>query len=289
VTSAGARFGVPRPGPELATTTAAPDPEKVHLWSARAPAYDRLCRRWPIFAALSDRLIDLLPIDLVGTVLDIGAGSGLTSERLLARHPRCNVVLVDPSEPMLEIARMHLAGRAAQFFTTGLDSLAADNVRAVAAIASASMHFLDLDAALAALARIVTPRGHVAFNLWYHHWEETAALAGMAGWQDVARGAFRALGIAPPADAPAVRPKAKTRGELVEASQRRGFELVVEHRDAFASPVAFGVDFEAMDADWPVHRDRTKERRLLLDKMNELANGRVETLVATRFLFRKRN
>ena len=55
------------------------DADKVRLWSARAPAYDALCRRWAIFAALSDRLIEWLPADLQGTVLDIGAGSGLTS------------------------------------------------------------------------------------------------------------------------------------------------------------------------------------------------------------------
>jgi SAM-dependent methyltransferase len=270
-------------------TGAAPDPEKVRLWSARAPAYDRLCRRWQIFAALSERLIDLLPADLAGTVLDIGAGSGLTSERMLARHPRCNVVLVDPSEAMLEIARCHLAGRPAQFVTIDLDSVAASGVHAVAAIASASMHFLDLDAAFRALARIVAPQGHVAFNLWYHHWEETAALAGMSGWQDVARAAFLALGIAPRAEAAAPRPKPKTRSELTKASQGHGFELIVERRDEFSTPVAFGIDFEAMSADWPVHRGLSDERRLLLDRMNELAHGQLETIVATRFLFRKRD
>src|SRR5438128_492283 len=96
------------------------DAEKVRLWSARAPAYDTLCRRWPIFADLSERLIDLLPANLLGTVLDIGAGPGLTSERVLARHPRCDVVLVDPSEAMLEIARVRLADRPARFFATAL-------------------------------------------------------------------------------------------------------------------------------------------------------------------------
>ncbi|HEY2190348.1 MAG TPA: class I SAM-dependent methyltransferase [Caldimonas sp.] len=287
MTGAEARFGVPGLGPELATITAAPDPEKVRLWSARAPAYDRLCRRWPIFAALSDRLIDLLPADLVGTVLDIGAGSGLTSERVLARHPRCNVILVDPSEAMLEIARVHLAGRPAQFFTTGLDSVAASNVRAVAAIASASMHFLDLDAAFAALARIVAPRGCVAFNLWYHHWEDTAALAGMAGWQDVARAACHALQLPRIPDPATPVPQPKTRSELMAASLRHGFEVLAEHRDEDPTPVAFGVDFQAMSAEWPVSSQRAEERRVVLDKMHELAQGRLETLVSTRFLFRR--
>ena len=114
-----------------------PDPEKVRIWEARAPAYDRLCHHWEIFSLLSNRLIDLLPKDLHGSVLDIGAGSGLTSELLLARHPRCEAILIEPSEAMLNIARLNLAGRPARFFAMGLDDAACD-LHAVAAIASAS-------------------------------------------------------------------------------------------------------------------------------------------------------
>ena len=77
-----------------------PDPEKVRVWETRAPAYDRLICRYEIFSLLSHRLIDLLPADLHGTVLDIGAGSGLTSEILLERHPRCDAILIDPSRAM---------------------------------------------------------------------------------------------------------------------------------------------------------------------------------------------
>jgi hypothetical protein len=54
-----------------------PDPEKVRVWEARAPAYDRLCRRWEIFSLLSNRLIDLLPTRLQGPVL---------KEPLVGRH-----------------------------------------------------------------------------------------------------------------------------------------------------------------------------------------------------------
>jgi SAM-dependent methyltransferase len=146
-----------------------PDPEKVRLWEARAPAYDRLCRRWEIFSLLSNRLIDLLPISLRGPVLDIGAGAGLTSELLLARHPQCRAILIEPSEAMLNIARLNLAGRRAEFFVMGLDAAPAQDLHAVAALASASMQFLDLEPAFATLARVIEPGGYVAFNLWWHH------------------------------------------------------------------------------------------------------------------------
>ena len=91
-----------------------PDPEKVRVWEARAPAYDRLCRRWEIFSQLSNHLIDLLPASLQGPVLDIGAGAGLTSKILLARYPYCQAILIEPSEAMLDIARANLAGRPAK-------------------------------------------------------------------------------------------------------------------------------------------------------------------------------
>ena len=137
-----------------------PDPEKIRFWEARAPAYDRLCRRWDIFSQLSNRLIDLLPANLQGPVLDIGAGSGLTSELLLARHPRCQAILIEPSEAMLNIARLNLIGRPAQFFTMGLDGVPVHDLQAVAALASASMQFLNVEHSFATLARVIAPGGY---------------------------------------------------------------------------------------------------------------------------------
>ena len=260
-----------------------PDPEKVRVWEARAPAYDRLCHRWEIFSLLSNRLIDLLPTDLQGPVLDIGAGSGLTSELLLARHPNCEAILIEPSEAMLNIARVNLAGRPARFFAMGLDEAARD-LHAVAAIASASMQFLDLEPAFATLARVIAPGGHVAFNLWWHHWEETAT-GEMAGWVPIARAACLDAQLPPP-ETPAP-PKPKTRTELMNASRRHGFQPVAEHRDEDLTPVGFGVEFQAMHPDWPLKGCALEERQALLNKMHELAQGKLEALVSTRFLFQR--
>jgi trans-aconitate methyltransferase len=146
----------------------------------------------------------MLPADLDGAVLDIGAGSGLTSEHLLDRFPHCQAILIEPSEAMLGLARRHLAGRTAQFLAMGLDGAAVRELRAAAAIASASMHFLDLGPAFATLAQVIVPGGRVAFNLWWHHWEDTAGLKCMTGWQAVAEAACLEAGLPPPAQ-PAFR------------------------------------------------------------------------------------
>ena len=264
-----------------------PDPERVRFWSARADAYDRLCRRWEIFSRLSDRLVDLLPADLAGAVLDIGSGTGLTSERLLARHPDVEAILVEPSAAMLDLARRHLHGRRAHFLEMGLDGDRVREVRAVAAVASASMHFVDLDAALRTLSGVVAPGGHVAFNLWWHSWEETAERRCMIDWQPVAEAACRASGIEPPP--PRARPaaKIKTRAELTDAARRHGFRLLAEHRDEDPTSARFGLEFESMDPDWPVKGLAPDAREALLARMQALAPGEPEALVSTRFLLRR--
>jgi SAM-dependent methyltransferase len=262
-----------------------PDPEKVRFWDTRAQAYDRFCRRWDIFTLLSVRLIEMLPADLQGTVLDIGAGSGLTSELLLDRRPRCEAILIEPSQAMLDIARLRLAGRRARFCVMGLDEAPARDLHAVAAVASVSMQFVDLEPAFAVLARVIAPGGQVAFNLWYHHWEETAATEGMSGWVAIARVACLEAGLeAPPASSP---PKFKTRAAMMSASHRHGFRLLSEHRDEDRTPVAVGMDYQAMGTDWPVKGLESAARTALLARMHELAQGGFETAVSTRFLFQK--
>jgi len=263
-----------------------PDPEKVRFWQARARAYDALCRRWEIFALLSVRLIDLLPAGLQGTVLDIGGGSGLTSELLLDRRPRCRTILIDPTQAMVDVARVNLAGRRARCLVMGLDEAVAHDLHADAALASVSMQFLDLEPALAVLARVIEPGGHLAFNLWYHHWEETADCEGMSGWLPIARAACREAQLPPPVT-PSVTPKVKTRAEMMSASERHGFQLLYEERDEDLVSVACGVEYQAMNADWPLKALPPEDRLALLRRMHELARGRSEPLISTRFLFRR--
>ncbi len=264
-----------------------PDPEVILLWEGRSAAYDCLCHTQELFTLLSNRLIDMLPAGLQGPVLDIGAGSGLTSELLLARHPRCEMILLDPVEAMIALARHNLAGRRAQFHVTTIEEAPALGIRVVAAIASVSMQYLELETAFNALEHVVQPGGRFAFNLWYHHWQETGDLKGMAGWHGVAQSVCDAAGVAGlAAPAPPMMPP-KTREELMSASHRYGFLLVAEHRDEDHSPVAWGIDFMAMNADWPVKGLEPAAREALLRAMHELAAGESEPVVSTRFAFER--
>ena len=86
---------------------------------------------------------------------------------------------------------------------------------------------------------------------------------------------------------PSRTPIPKTRIELTDASRRHGFELLVEHRDEYPTPIGFGVDFQAMDPNWPVKGCVPEVREALLTRIHELAQGKLEALVSTRFLFQR--
>jgi hypothetical protein len=168
----------------------------------------------------------------------------------------------------------------------GLDHAAEHDLHAVAALASASMQFLDLDPAFATLARVIAPRGYVACNLWWHHWEETAAMTSMTGWRDVAETVCQEAQL-PLHVLASPTPISKTRIDLTNASRRHGFQLLSEHRDEYPTPIGFGVDFQAMDPNWPVKGCAPEVREALLTRMHELAQGQLESLVSTRFLFQR--
>jgi hypothetical protein len=149
------------------------------------------------------------------------------------------------------------------------------------------MHFLDLEPAFATLAEVIVPGGHVAFNLWWHHWEDTAGLKCMTGWQAVAEAACLEAGLPPPAQPAAPAAVAKTRADLMNASREHGFRLLLEQRDEDLTPVAYGVGYLTMDPAWPVEGLAPADRQAVLAKMEALAQGALEPLVSTRFLFER--
>ena len=63
-----------------------------------------------------ERLVAAVPFprDAAIEVLDVGAGSGVVADAVLAAFPRARITLQDYSEPMLARARASFAGRAAQ-------------------------------------------------------------------------------------------------------------------------------------------------------------------------------
>ncbi len=64
----------------------------------------------PYYRAIQDVLLEHLPLesDEAGVVVDLGGGSGRLAERILERHSRATVWIIDQSEPFLSLARQRL-------------------------------------------------------------------------------------------------------------------------------------------------------------------------------------
>jgi len=83
-------------------------------FDAHAGGYDAVRRRlvppFDAFYATAVAALELAPRP-VARVLDLGAGTGLLSERVLAAHPAAELVLLDGAPAMLDAARTRLGER----------------------------------------------------------------------------------------------------------------------------------------------------------------------------------
>ncbi len=129
----------------------------VRDWDGRA--YDRVAdpaTRWG--AAVLDRL----PLAGDERVLDAGCGSGRVTELLAERLPRGQVIAVDASPAMIDVARGRLARYAdrVRFIETDLRMPLPLDVAVDAVLSTATFHWIaDHDALFDNLAGIVRPGG----------------------------------------------------------------------------------------------------------------------------------
>jgi len=87
--------------------------KSIEVFDAHARDYQALRRRLvPCFDAFYGTAVDLVRRrgGAVCRVLDLGAGTGLLSAAVLARHPEAHVVLLDGAPEMLAEARKQLPG-----------------------------------------------------------------------------------------------------------------------------------------------------------------------------------
>jgi SAM-dependent methyltransferase len=112
-----------------------------------------------------------------GRILEVGCGEGELAERM-SRELRADVVAVDQSERMVEIA----AGRGIDARVGDVQALDfADETFDCAVAAWMLFHVADLDGALDELARVLRPRGRlVAATNGPDHLQELYELAGAA-------------------------------------------------------------------------------------------------------------
>lgn len=93
------------------------------------------------------------------TVLDIGCGNGVMTDRL-ARAYDCRLIGTDISEDVLESARRLLAGKRSEFLCCPVDDMPLENASVDAALTINTLYFWDdLARGFGEIARVLKPDG----------------------------------------------------------------------------------------------------------------------------------
>ncbi len=123
--------------------------------------------RWSEYIASSTReTVRRLSLDAGDRLLDLGCGTGVLLEQVLARWPATRAVGTDLSGPMLAVAQARLGNRtplvqadvsALPFATHSLD----------VAVSNSSLHYWpDPDRAIAEITRVLRPGGRLVITDW---------------------------------------------------------------------------------------------------------------------------
>lgn len=119
--------------------------------------YDRYRPGFPDAAAA-----EIIP-ERVGSVLDLGAGTGKFTELLIERADR--VMAVEPSAAMLDVLRAKLPS--VEAIVGGAESIALRDASVDAVTVAQAFHWFDRDPACAEIARVLVPGGTLGL-LWNH-------------------------------------------------------------------------------------------------------------------------
>jgi tRNA (cmo5U34)-methyltransferase len=122
--------------------------ESISVFAAHAADYDAQRRRLvPCFDEFYGTAVEVVGLrgGPVRRVLDLGAGTGLMSAAVLARHPEAEVVLIDGSGEMLEQARERLPQRSSTTVVADLRDALPDGPFDAVVSALAIHHLEDAD------------------------------------------------------------------------------------------------------------------------------------------------
>ncbi|HXV33929.1 MAG TPA: class I SAM-dependent methyltransferase [Gaiellaceae bacterium] len=147
-----------------------------------AEAYDRLVGRYSY--ALAGALARAAGLEAGWSVLDVGAGPGAGTRRLVELAGPGRVAAVEPSEPFVEALRGRLPGVDAR--RGSAESLPFEDGEFDAALSALVVNFMaDAAAGVAEMRRVTRPGGAVAACVWDYgggmtllraFWESAAAL-----------------------------------------------------------------------------------------------------------------
>jgi len=133
-------------------------------WDSRAENYDTLFERSPIRFQIMEEIANKTPSSVLN-VLDLGAGTGKLTERLLGKYPGAAFTLVDISAKMLECARYRFRNvHNIKFQETTFDELLISDSSIDLVVSAFALHHVNDDEKLEAaheIFRVLRPDGRV--------------------------------------------------------------------------------------------------------------------------------
>jgi ubiquinone/menaquinone biosynthesis C-methylase UbiE len=140
-----------------------PDPvqnEYAHL----APQYDR---RWSFYVnATVQETMHRVDLNSHERILDLGCGTGTLIQRLLHLAPEIEIVGIDPSAEMLNVARQKLP-KSVELQVGSADSIPFPNESFDLIISTNAFHyFRNPSQAIQEAKRVLKPNGHLVITDW---------------------------------------------------------------------------------------------------------------------------
>jgi SAM-dependent methyltransferase len=177
-----------------------------------ADAYGRFMGRYS--EPLAEQFVDWAGVQPGHRVLDVGAGPGALTARLVERVGAANVRALDPSTPFVAALRERCPG--IEVLQGPAEAIPVADDAVDAALAQLVVHFMtDPVAGLREMARVTVPGGVVAVSVW----DGSGGRAPMSDFLRAVRG--RSAG------APEERGQQGTRkGELAEIATAAGLQVV---------------------------------------------------------------
>jgi ubiquinone/menaquinone biosynthesis C-methylase UbiE len=168
--------------------------DTTSTWSS-GDAYEAYVGRWS--ALVAPRFLDALAVEPDRRWLDVGAGTGITTQAILERAAPASVIGVDPSEPFVQHARRVVRDPRATFrIGTATDTGVADDAIDAVIFGLVLNQLPDAVAALAEARRVTVPGGVIAAYVWDYaegmqfiraFWDAAIALDPEAAAHDQAR------------------------------------------------------------------------------------------------------
>ncbi len=217
-----------------------------------ARRYDEFARRWDILGEMSDRVVAALPKE-PRVVLDLGAGTGMLSQKLLARYPDIELHLADPSANMLEIAREHLGDAVAGYHQCSAEALAISGKTFDTIVSSATLHTVDEREAMKPISAHLDKGGAFVSCMWGRSYAATGDGTAILHWRTQVDEALSLAGFSPQWPAPPGRDRVRTRDDYDTAGRMAGLRL--RKADAIPDRIspALLIDFASMEPEWLGH------------------------------------